>query len=125
MQAGSFNQLRKNLGRAQIGEQAQFLAQAQNGLLRTLGARQLVVLPTAHGAEQDGVGFASQLQRGRGQWITRNVVSSAAYRRLLDFQLEAVFGQRAQHFDRLRNDFRADAVTGEYCNFHYFTRKNI
>ena len=58
-------QFRVHLRRAQIGEQAEFLAQAEDRLLRALGARQRVVLRVADGAEQDRVGLARQRERRR------------------------------------------------------------
>jgi len=38
----------------------------------------------------------------------------AAERRLLELELEAVARQRLQRLHRLRDDFRPDAVTGQY-----------
>ncbi len=68
-------------GRAEVGEQAQVLAQAQDGLLGAQRALELVVLPVADGAEQDGVGLLGQLERGFGQRMAVRLVGGAADRR--------------------------------------------
>ena len=47
------------------------------------------------------------------------VVTRAAERRFLELELETVALPSARStFDRLRDDFRTDAVAGENCDFH-------
>ena len=76
--------------RAQVGEQAQFLADAQQPLLRPHRPRQRVVLRPAHGAEQDGIGLPGERQCCLWQGILGRVVAGAANGRLLHFDLHAV-----------------------------------
>ena len=78
LEAGGVHQLFVANGGAEVGEQAQVLAQAQNGLLGAQRAVQLVVLPVAHGAEQHGVGFFGELQRGFGQRVAVGLVGGTA-----------------------------------------------
>jgi hypothetical protein len=47
------------------------------------------------------------------------IKTGAAERRFFEFQLESVFRQAAQYLQRLADDFGADAVTGENCDFHF------
>jgi hypothetical protein len=56
-------QLRIENGRAQVGKQAQCLAQPQNGLLGTQGALERIIFPVAHGSEQHCIGSLGQIQR--------------------------------------------------------------
>ena len=99
--------------RTEIGEQLQVLAQAQNGLLRAQFARQRVVLPVAHGAEQDGVGFLGELERVFRQRMALGLVARAAHRG--EFHLERL-AQRLEHLHGLGDDFLANAVTRQHCN---------
>jgi hypothetical protein len=101
-------------GRAEIGEQAQRLAQAQDGLLGAQRALQLVVLPVAHGAEQHGVGLLRELQRGGRQRMAAGLVGLAAHVGPFEFKRQV---QRLQHLDRLGHDLGADAVARQHCNF--------
>ena len=66
-------------GGAEVGEQAQGLAQAEDGLLGAQRTVQRVVLPVAHGAEQDGVGFLRQLERGGRQRMAGGFIAGAAH----------------------------------------------
>ena len=102
-------------GGAEIGEQAQFLAQTQNGLLGAQRAIELVVLPVADGAEQNGVGFFGELERGGRQGMAVGVVGGAADQGRFHFEGEA---ECVKHFDGFGDDFGADAVTGQNCDFH-------
>ena len=72
--------------RAEVGEQAEVLAQAEDGLLGAQRALELVVLPVADGAEQHRVGRLGQRQRRLGQRVAVRLVGGAADRRL--FHLE-------------------------------------
>jgi hypothetical protein len=66
LEAGGAHELLVADGRAEVGEQAQVLAQAQDGLLGAQRAVELVVLPVAHGAEQHGVGRLGQFSVDSG-----------------------------------------------------------
>ena len=115
LEAGGVHQLFVANGRAQIGVQAQCLAQPQNGLLGAQVAFKLVVLPIAHGAKQHGIGRLGQLQGVFGQGVAVFFVGCAAYVGMLHLQRQI---QRLEDFDRFGNDFRADAVTGKNGDFH-------
>ena len=80
--------------RAEVGEQPEVLAQAEDGLLGAQRALELVVLPVADRAEQHRVGRLRELERGLGQRVAVRLVGGTADRRL--FELERQL-QRAQH----------------------------
>ena len=90
-------------------------AQAQNRLLGAQGAVELVVFPVAHRAKQHGVTVHGQLECGFGQGVAKGIVSRAADQGgfHLELQVESV-----QDFDGFSDDFGADAITGEDCDFH-------
>jgi len=115
LEAGGPHQLLVADGRAEVGKQAQVLAQAQNGLFGAQGPVELVVLPVAHGAKQHRIGRFGQGQRGLGQGVAVRVVGGAAHQGLLHLEGQA---QGLEHLDRFGHDFGADAVTRENCNFH-------
>ena len=69
---------------------------------RGAAARQLVVLPVAHRAEQHGVGRLRELERRLGQRMAMRLVAGAADRRF--FQLERQSAPALQDLDRLRDD---------------------
>lgn len=66
-QPGKAFHARKHFGRAQVGKQAQRLAQAEDRLFGAQVPFQIVALEIAHRAEQDRIAFAGGLQRGFGQ----------------------------------------------------------
>ena len=110
---------------SQIGEQPEFLANAQQSLLRTHGPGQRVVFRTADCAEQHGIGCLRQCQCLRRQRILGGVIAGSADRRLFHFDLQAVARQALKHLYRLLDDFGTDSVTGQYCDFHAsFSQKN-
>jgi hypothetical protein len=80
LQARGLRKLLVAQRRAQVGEQPQVLAQAQDGLLGAQGPLQLVVLPVAHGAKEHGIGRARQRQRRLGQGVAEGLVGGAAHR---------------------------------------------
>jgi hypothetical protein len=108
LEAGSVGQLLVADRRTEVGEQAQVLAQSQDGLLRTELALQLVVLPVAHGAEQHGIGPLRQLERGLRQRMAVPVIGQPAD--VGEFQLELEV-QDLQDLDGLVDDFGADAIS--------------
>ena len=114
LQAGRIDQLLVTDGGAEVGKQAQILAQTQNGLLRAQRTVQRVVFPVAHGTKQHSIGRLGQLERGIGQRVAKCVVGGTADQG--GFHLERQV-QHVQHLDGLGHDFRADAVTGQDCDF--------
>ncbi|MNT39607.1 hypothetical protein D3C72_1758690 [compost metagenome] len=102
-------------GGAEVGKQAQVLAQAQDGLLRAKGAVERVVFPVAHSAKQDGVGFFGELEGGFGQRVAVGVIRHAADQGGLHLEREF---QGFQNLDGFRDDFRTNAVTRQNCDFH-------
>jgi hypothetical protein len=103
-------------GRAQIGEEMQFLAQPKHTLLRAELPVELVVFPVAGRAEQDRIGLFGDCKRRVGERISARIVSRAANGRF--FELEG-FAEAIQHLDRFPYDLRADAVTGQHCYLHF------
>ncbi len=100
---------------AEVGEELQVPAQAEDGLLGAQRTLELVVLPVADRAEQHRVGFLGELQRGLGQRMAVRLVGGAADQRL--FRLERQV-EHAQHLHRLGDDLDTDAVTRQDCNLH-------
>ena len=115
-QRGQVFQPGKQLGRAQIGEQAQLLAQAEDRLLGAQMAFEMVAIEIADRAEQDGVAGAGNVQRG---WRER--VAMLAVSRRADIavdQLQPIQAKRLQYTHRFARDFRANSVAGKNRNFH-------
>ena len=102
-------------GRAEVGEEAQVLAQAQDGLLGAQRALELVVFPVAYGTEEDGVSGLGQVECGLGQGVTCGLVGGATHGRSLHLELEV---ENLEDLDGLGDDFGADAITGQDCDFH-------
>jgi hypothetical protein len=115
LQARRVDQLLVADRRAEVGEQAQVLAQAQDGLLGAQRPVELVVLPVADGAEQHRVGFLGELERRFGQRMAVRLVGRAADQRRFHLELQV---EHVEHLDGFRHDFGADAVTRENCDFH-------
>jgi len=97
---------------------AKRLADAQDALLGTSFPRQRIVLRSADRPAQHRVGGLRKLKRCFRQRITARVNAGAAVRRGFELEFQAVAAQLFQYLDRLRDDFRADAVTRQNCNFH-------
>jgi len=119
LEAGGTDQLLVADGGAEVGKQSQVLAQAQNGLLGTQRAVELVVFPVAHGTEQHRVGFLGQFEGGFGQGMAVCVVGGPADQGGLHLELQV---EGVEDLDGLFDDFGADAVTGENCDFHVVGR---
>ncbi len=107
-----------HLGRTQIAEEPELLAQRQKRpLLRALRTGQRVPLRTAHGAEQHGVrGFARRKRRVR-QAVPAQIVRRAADR--IGRQAEIVPelpGDGVQNLHRLAHNLRTDSVAGDDRN---------
>ena len=81
LQARGMGQLLVADRRAEVGEQAEVLAQAEDRLLGAQRALELVVLPVADGAEQHRVGRSGQRQRGLGQRVAMRLVGGTADQR--------------------------------------------
>src|SRR5690606_3209209 len=102
------------LDRAQVGEQAQALADRQQALLRPHFGIGIGPLGAADRTEQDRVGLARGLECGCRQRLAVAVDRDAADVVLLE--LEAVTetaGNRLQYRQGGGDDLRTDAVTGE------------
>ena len=116
----------KHLGqfhRAQIREQAEFLAQAQQcGAFGTffLGNRRVAIRQT-DGAEEDGIRFLADLQRDVGERLLGEINAGPADGRIRDveFEAEPFFGG-AENFDGFAHDFRPDAVAREGSDVECF-----
>ncbi len=102
-------------GRAQVGEQAEILANAEEAALGTLLARIVVPLRAAHGTEQHGIGRARQLLGSFGIRIARGIDGATAKQRFFHFEFQT---ERIQNAHRLGSNLRTDAVTGQNTNFH-------
>ena len=112
------HQLRVEDGGAQVGEQFQFRAQAQQAAFRAHGIVQRFPLRAADGAQQHGIGLLAQLQRGVGEGRAGSVEGHASDQRLFGLDLEAVvLLERIQHLEGFRHDFRTNAVARQYCDF--------
>jgi hypothetical protein len=115
LETGGAHQLLVADGRAEVCEQSQVLAQAENRLFRAQWPVQRVVLPVSHGAKQDGIGLPGQLQCAVGQRMAVGLIGSATNQRRLGLEGQA---QGFKHLDGLCNNFLADAVTRQYRDFH-------
>ena len=91
----------------QVGEQPEFLADAQQAALGTQFARIVVPPRAANGTEQDGIGCLGELVRRLGKRIFGRIDGTAAQQGLfhLDVQVECL-----EDAHRLGSNFRADAV---------------
>ena len=116
-QARGTHQLFVTNGRAEIGKQSKVFAQAQNRLFGAQWAVKFVVLPVTHGTKQHGIGCFGQSQGGFRQGVAVRFIRGTAYQCGFHLQVQI---QGAQHLDRFGNDFSANPVTGQYCNFHGF-----
>ena len=96
---------------AQVGVEAEALAQAEQPLLGARRARVgRVPLRPADGGEQDGVGALAGGERLVGQRRAVGVDRGAAERVLLEGE---VVGDGGEHLERRGEDLRADPVAGE------------
>ena len=101
--------------RAEIGEQAERLAQAEDRLLGPQASFQRVVLPVADGAEQHGVGGLGKRQRRLRQGMAVRLVGSAADQGMLGLERQV---EAAENAYGLGDDLDADAVAGQDRNLH-------
>ena len=115
LQAGRVHQFFVADGGAEVGKQAEVFAQTQNGLFGAQWAVEGVVFPVANSAKQNRIGFFGQLQGALGQRVTMGVVSRATHQGAFHLEFQV---QRIQDLDGLRDDFGANAVSGQNCNFH-------
>ena len=99
---------------AQVGEQSQRLAHAQQplfGAYRRFGV--VVVFGVADGAEQHGVGFAADFVRLLRVGIPRGVDGAGAHQCFAVGEVVRILpGDAVQRLDGLRDDLRTDAVAG-------------
>ena len=100
-----------DLDRAQVGEDAEPLAQRQEALLRPDLAVGIVPLRPAHGAQQHGVARLARGQRLVGQRRAMPIDRAAADRLLVELEGVAVRRRDGlEHPPALRDHLRADAV---------------
>src|SRR5689334_21685939 len=121
-QRRSVGELRKNRRGTEIGEQVQLLPEPEDRLLGPLFARQRIVLRTADRAEQDRVRSFCERERRLGYRVSGGIVGGAADRCLLQLEHEALRPEGIEHFDRLGNDLRTDAIAGKNRDFHGSSR---
>jgi hypothetical protein len=80
--------------------------------------REFFPLRTADGAEQDGVAGFTGGDGFSGESLAHGVDGSTANELVVVFKGEAgTGGDGVEDFERLGHDFRADAVSGEDCEF--------
>ena len=106
-------------GRAQVGEEAEMLAQRQQrGALGLLVRRQRFPFRSADGAEENRVRLAADAQRLRRQRLAVDIDGGAADARFRESKVEAEFRlDRGEHAARFGHDFGADAVAGRELRF--------
>ena len=103
------------LDRAQVGEQAECLADRQQALFRTHLRVRVRPLRTTHGAKEDCVRGLCSIQGVGRQRGAGGVDGGAADQLLVEAEMVAVAARnRAQDLDRGGGYFGADAVTGQY-----------
>ena len=114
LEARGIGERRIDDGGADIGEQAELLAQPQQPRFRPRFVRHLVPFRPADGAENHRVRRV-RLRHGRvGDRHLMRVIASAADQPFLGLEIgDARFGVEAEQPFHLGHDFRADAVAGE------------
>jgi hypothetical protein len=117
LQARCIDQLRIANGGAEVGEQPEIFAQAQDRLLGAERPVELVVFPVADRAEQHRIGVFGELQSCLGQRVAEGLVSRATDQCRLGFKLQV---QNVQNLDGFGDDFGANAITRQNCNFHFY-----
>ena len=104
--------------RAQVREQLEILAQAQEAALGFLVERIVVPFGPADRAEQHRVRRMRELHRGFADGVAFGVERGAAHERVLDLEFEpAVLGHPGQHAFGLGHHLRSDTVAGQHQNF--------
>jgi hypothetical protein len=103
---------------AQVGEEAERLADAEDPLLGPRRARQRVPLGATDGPEQHGVGALREREGGLGKWTLRGVEARAADQRRAGLDGKPFAPEDVEHADGLADDFRTDAVTRQDGDFH-------
>ena len=101
-------------GRAQIGEEAEILAQAQQARLGAHVVGNAVPFRPADGGQQHGVGALGQRHVGFADRLAMRVIGGAADEALLRLEGgDAGCAQKGDELLGLGHDFRADAVAGQ------------
>ncbi len=119
-QGGQVFKACEDLRRTQVRKEAKFLAQAQDGLLRAQMAFQVVAGEIAHGAEQDRLGRARDVQRFGGKRMAMLVVGRAADVALDQLQARKV--ELLEHPHRLLGDLGTDPVSCKNRDAHVVLR---
>ena len=106
--------------RAQIGEQPEFLPQAEER--GTLGSALFgdgwIAVGEAHGAEQNAIRLAAERQSGIRQRFAGGVDSGPADGGFRDIQHKGKpFFGGAEHLQGFTHDFRSNSISGQGGNF--------
>ena len=123
LKRGLVDQRLEGLHGAQVGIQAELLAHGQQALLRThLGGRIVVIFGVTDGAEEHRVaiqaGFVGHLREG----VAKTVDGAGAHvSEMVGHLVSELAADGINAFDRLADDFGADAVPGKKGNvqFHF------
>lgn len=116
-QRGAVFEPRKQLRGAQVGEQPQFGAQAQNRLFGPQMALDRIEARIADRAEKNGIGRLRLCQRFGRQRVAARFIGCAADQRAVERHRQR---QRVQHLPGLRHDFGTDAVAGQQQDLQCF-----
>ncbi|GAF25471.1 FOG: EAL domain [Moorella thermoacetica Y72] len=109
--------------RAQVGIEAQFFTQGQQGCrLRALCRGQGIPFRTAYRPQEHGIALAAEFQGLRRQGYPPGIDSSAAYQRFgkLEFNTHPA-ADCLQDLDGLGDDLRADTITGQNGDFIHWS----
>ena len=118
LQGGGVRQLFKEQGGAEVGKQAQGLAQTQQSPLRPLVPGEGVPLPTAHSPQQDRVGGFAHIDGFLGQAAAGGVDGTASRQDLVVLEgVAKFFPYLVQHQQGLLHHVGADAVPGNDREF--------
>ena len=99
---------------AQVGEHAHALAQGEQALFGAAGRLNAVPLGAADAAHEHGVRGVAGGEGFVGEGHAEGVDGRAAELALIEGEAVTVDGgDFFQHFDRLRDDLRADVIAGE------------
>ncbi len=114
-----FDQLGQDLHGAQVGVQAEALAQSEEGLLGTNRCLRHVPLWSPDGTQEDGIVRLRQVQGPVGQRRVESVDCGATDDRLAERQSEPeMSGAGLEHALRLLDHLGSNAVTRQNQDFH-------
>ena len=123
LERGFVDERLEGLHGAQVGVQAELLAHGQQALLRThLGGRIVVIFGVADGAEKHRVGIQAGLVGHLREGVAETVDGAGAHvSEMVGHLVSELAADGVNAFDRLADDFGADAVPGQKGNvqFHF------